>query len=95
MVALACQLPAVRHTRHTPLHLSSPAASPLLQTLAPAFHYPQDKGKHIHKQRHHVLTAAHPSGLSASRGFFGCRHFSATNRLLQQQDQLPIDWCIE
>lgn len=27
----------------------------------------------IDKARHHVLTAAHPSGLSASRGFFGCR----------------------
>lgn len=55
----------------------------------------QEKGKVIDKSRHHVLTAAHPSGLSASRGFFGCRHFSAANRLLEQEGQEPIDWCIE
>lgn len=46
-------------------------------------------------RRHHVLTAAHPSGLSAHRGFFGCKHFSAANRLLEAQGDLPIDWCIE
>lgn len=57
--------------------------------------YAQDKGKHIDKSRHHVLTAAHPSGLSAHRGFFGCRHFSKANALLQQEGQVPIDWCIE
>jgi uracil-DNA glycosylase len=56
---------------------------------------PQEKGKLIDKKKHHVLTAAHPSGLSASRGFFGCRHWSAANRLLQQEGQLPIDWQIE
>lgn len=55
----------------------------------------QDKGKVIDKSKHHVLTAAHPSGLSANRGFFGCRHFSQTNRLLEKDGQLPIDWCIE
>lgn len=57
--------------------------------------YAQDKGKVIDKSKHHVLTAAHPSGLSANRGFFGCRHFSQTNRLLEKDGQLPIDWCIE
>jgi uracil-DNA glycosylase len=46
----------------------------------------------IDRRRHHVLTAAHPSPLSAYRGFFGCRHFSRTNELLQQQDKVPIDW---
>lgn len=40
-----------------------------------------------------MLTAAHPSGLSANRGFFGCRHFSQANALLQKGGQLPIDWC--
>lgn len=53
----------------------------------------QEKGKVIDRSRgHHVLTAAHPSGLSASRGFFGCRHFSQANMLLQASGQLPIDW---
>lgn len=58
--------------------------------------YAQEKGKVIDRSRgHHVLTAAHPSGLSASRGFFSCRHFSQANALLQEGGQLPIDWCIE
>ncbi|OIN07895.1 uracil-DNA glycosylase [Oceanisphaera psychrotolerans] len=52
----------------------------------------QKKGAMIDRQRHHVLTAAHPSPLSAYRGFFGCRHFSRTNTLLQQQGKAPIDW---
>ncbi len=42
--------------------------------------------------KHHVLTAPHPSPLSAYRGFFGCKHFSQTNAYLQQQGQQPIDW---
>jgi uracil DNA glycosylase len=42
--------------------------------------------------RHTVLTAAHPSPLSASRGFLGCRHFSAANALLAKQGRPPIDW---
>ena len=42
--------------------------------------------------KHHVLTAPHPSPLSAYRGFFGCRHFSQCNSLLQQQGLPPIDW---
>jgi len=42
--------------------------------------------------KHHVLTAAHPSPLSASRGFFGCRHFSKTNELLTNMGKTPIDW---
>ena len=50
------------------------------------------KRKLIDPQRHHVLTAPHPSPLSAYRGFFGCRHFSRTNALLAQQGMEPIDW---
>lgn len=42
-----------------------------------------------------VLTAAHPSPLSASRGFFGCRHFSQTNEFLEKNGLAPIDWQIE
>ncbi|KKA45405.1 MULTISPECIES: uracil-DNA glycosylase [Salinivibrio] len=52
----------------------------------------QKKGKAIDRQRHHVLTAPHPSPLSAHRGFFGCQHFSQTNALLQAQGKTPIDW---
>ncbi|DBA65876.1 TPA: hypothetical protein ACH3X2_002904 [Trebouxia sp. C0005] len=53
------------------------------------------KAKGVDRARHHVLTAAHPSGLSANRGFFGCRHFSKTNTYLQDHGQSPIDWQIE
>ena len=41
---------------------------------------------------HHVLTAAHPSPLSASNGFFGCRHFSKINEILRKQGSQEIDW---
>lgn len=44
--------------------------------------------------RHAVLTAAHPSPYSARNGFFGCRHFSKVNRLLQQWGKTPIDWSL-
>lgn len=42
--------------------------------------------------RHHLLTAPHPSPLSAWRGFFGCRHFSKANRLLEAGGHAPIRW---
>ena len=41
---------------------------------------------------HKVLKAPHPSPLSAYRGFFGCRHFSMTNALLERDGVAPIDW---
>lgn len=44
---------------------------------------------------HHVLTAAHPSPLSASRGFFGCNHFKTTNEILKKLGEKEIDWQIE
>ena len=44
--------------------------------------------------KHLVLTAPHPSPLSAYRGFFGCRHFSAANEFLKQHGEEPIDWQI-
>lgn len=46
----------------------------------------------IDTSKHLVLTAPHPSPLSAYRGFFGCRHFSQANAYLQQQGLTPIDW---
>jgi uracil-DNA glycosylase len=46
----------------------------------------------IDLNRHHVLTAAHPSPLSASRGFFGCRHFSKINEILRKEGKGEIDW---
>lgn len=52
----------------------------------------QKKGLVIDKQKHYILSAPHPSPLSAYRGFFGCRHFSQTNNLLKQQNKSPIDW---
>ncbi|GAB4820528.1 hypothetical protein N2152v2_007574 [Parachlorella kessleri] len=57
--------------------------------------FAQDKERVICPNKHHVLKCAHPSGLSASRGFFGCRHFSQANQLLQQEGQPPIDWQID
>ena len=45
--------------------------------------------------KHLVLTAAHPSPLSARRGFFGCEHFVKTNEFLINNGLSPIDWQIE
>jgi uracil-DNA glycosylase len=50
------------------------------------------KVAHIDKQKHHFLTAAHPSPFSAHNGFFGCKHFSKTNALLKQMNRTTIDW---
>ncbi|WP_367680559.1 uracil-DNA glycosylase [Candidatus Fukatsuia anoeciicola] len=52
----------------------------------------QKKGQIINKKRHFILKAAHPSPLSAYRGFFGCKHFSKTNQLLQEYNLSPINW---
>lgn len=52
----------------------------------------QKKGQFIDRQKHHILTSVHPSPLSANRGFFGCKHFSKTNEILQKQGKAPIDW---
>ncbi|KAF3970638.1 hypothetical protein ACB098_03G097500 [Castanea mollissima] len=52
----------------------------------------QAKARLIDESKHHILKAAHPSGLSANRGFFGCKHFSRTNQLLEQRSIAPIDW---
>ncbi|KGQ49515.1 uracil-DNA glycosylase [Gallibacterium anatis 10672-6] len=54
----------------------------------------QKKGQFIDRQKHCVLTAPHPSPLSAHRGFFGCHHFSSTNQYLIQQGKTPINWSL-
>ena len=54
----------------------------------------KSKAGAITNPNHLVLTAAHPSPLSAARGFFGCRHFSRTNHFLQSHGLEPIDWQI-
>jgi len=54
--------------------------------------YAMKKGAVIDRQRHLVLTAPHPSPLSAHRGFFGCRHFSRTNSWLERRGEKPIRW---
>lgn len=54
----------------------------------------QVKGAIIDPKRHHVLKAAHPSPFSAHSGFFGTRHFSKTNAILEKSGRFPIDWQI-
>jgi uracil-DNA glycosylase len=54
--------------------------------------YAQRKGQFIDRKRHLVLTAVHPSPLSAYRGFIGCGHFSQANNYLQQHGLAPIAW---
>lgn len=55
----------------------------------------QEKEKLINHQKHAVLKAAHPSPFSAYNGFFGCKHFSKTNKLLMASNQTPIDWSLK
>lgn len=55
----------------------------------------QKKLPMLHNPKHLVLTAPHPSPLSAYQGFFGCKHFSQTNAFLQKNGLEPIDWQIE
>lgn len=50
------------------------------------------KGAFIDRSRHLVLTAPHPSPLSAYRGFFGCRHFSKANEYLTAHGKTPVNW---
>ena len=52
----------------------------------------QKKRKLIDETRHYVLTSAHPSPLSAYRGFFGSNIFRKTNELLVKAGKTPIAW---
>lgn len=48
----------------------------------------------IDSSKHLILKSVHPSPLSASRGFFGCHHFSLTNTYLKENGIEPIDWSL-
>ncbi|MDE5685545.1 MAG: uracil-DNA glycosylase, partial [Paramuribaculum sp.] len=50
------------------------------------------KAELIDRSKHMILTSAHPSPLSASRGFFGNHHFTRTNDYLLKQGKSPIEW---
>lgn len=52
----------------------------------------KSKMKLITNPMHTVLTAPHPSPLSAYSGFFGCHHFSKTNEILKENHLKPINW---
>ena len=54
--------------------------------------YAQRKGSIIDPKKHLVLTSVHPSPLSASRGFFGNKHFSQCNDYLIQHHISPVSW---
>ena len=56
--------------------------------------FAQEKIKLIDSSKHKILKAAHPSPFSAYNGFFGCKHFSATNEYLVKNNIDPIDWAI-
>jgi uracil-DNA glycosylase len=53
--------------------------------------YAQEKGKLIDRNKHFVLQSAHPSPFSVSK-FYGSKHFSQVNQILQNQGQSIIDW---
>ena len=55
--------------------------------------YAKSKRELIDSSRHYVLEAAHPSPL-ARGAFFGCGHFSETNRILTREGKTPINWQI-
>ncbi len=55
----------------------------------------KQKRQFITNRQHLVLTAAHPSPLSAYNGFFGCRHFSKANEFLRANGMTEINWSID
>ena len=54
--------------------------------------YAQKKAAHIDNRKHHIIKSAHPSPLSAYRGFFGSKPFSQTNQYLEKMGKEPINW---
>lgn len=54
--------------------------------------YAQKKAAFVDSERNLVLKSAHPSPLSAYRGFFGCNHFRAANDYLASRGAIPINW---
>ncbi len=56
--------------------------------------YAQQKEIFITNENHLILKAAHPSPLSAKRGFFGCKHFSKANKFLKEKNLPEINWSL-
>ena len=57
--------------------------------------YAKKKQKLISQEKHSILTAGHPSPLSANRGFwFNNKHFSKTNSILKERGSIPINWSV-
>lgn len=54
----------------------------------------KEKMSLITNPKHFILTSVHPSPLSATRGFMGCKHFSKTNEILKDLGEKEIDWQI-
>jgi len=54
--------------------------------------FAQKKTVLIDTKKHHILSTTHPSPFSAYKGFFGCKHFSKTNKILINNNQQPINW---
>ena len=54
--------------------------------------FAQKKIKLIDKKKHYILISSHPSPLSSYRGFFGCKHFSKSNRILKNIGKSKINW---
>ena len=56
--------------------------------------FAQSKASLINSDKHLILTAPHPSPLSAHRGFLGCRHFSLANAYLVANGKARVDWSL-
>lgn len=56
--------------------------------------FAQQKENLIDSSKHFILKAAHPSPFSAHHGFFGAKHFSKANHILQKEGEEAIDWQI-
>lgn len=54
--------------------------------------FAKSKAELIDNNKHLILEATHPSPFSAHKGFFGCNHFSKTNKFLKMNDKEPINW---
>ena len=54
--------------------------------------FAESKKKLIDVKKHTILKAPHPSPLGAWRGWFGCKHFSKTNEILQKENKTIINW---
>lgn len=54
--------------------------------------YAKSLSEVIDQKKHFILSCAHPSPLSAFNGFFGCKHFSKINKILQENGKQEIDW---